>query len=264
MISKLEMKISQSDSFIQDIVKNNIKNLLNNAVIELEIDDPKIDSEYELKPLSLDNDVYIESREDGYINITNLFKAGRKSFDDWYNLEKTKDFLRILSEDTGIHISSLVQHSTSIWVYPYVAINIAQWISPNFDVKISSWIYEVMLTGKIDIGKTKSFQQLRSENKEQKIKINYLTNKYVKNQPRIQYKDQNVIYILTTPSHKKERKYILGKATNLTNRLSTYNKTLAEYPNGPFIGVSVFSEWTIKQSDWNNLEKYTNPKLAGS
>ena len=30
-----------------------------------------------------------------------------------------------------------------------------------------------------------------------------------------------VIYMLTTPSHKKERKYILGKASNLTNRLST-------------------------------------------
>lgn len=106
-----------------------------------------------------------------------------------------------------------------------MAINIAQWISPQFDVKVSSWIYEVMLTGKIDISKTKSFQQLRLENKEHKLKIQYLTKKYVKSQPRFQYKEINVIYIITTPSHKKERKYILGKATNLTNRLSTYNKT---------------------------------------
>jgi hypothetical protein len=82
-----------------------------------------------------------------------------------------------------------------------------------------------MLTGKIDIGKTKSFQQLRLENKEQKLKIQQLTKKYVKSQPRIQYTAQNVIYILTTPTHKNERKYILGKATNLTNRLSVYNKT---------------------------------------
>jgi len=63
------------------------------------------------------------------------------------------------------------------------------------------------------------------EIKEHKIKIDHLTKKYVKSQPRIQYKEKNVIYILTTPSHKKERKYILGKATDLTNRLSTYNKT---------------------------------------
>ena len=63
------------------------------------------------------------------------------------------------------------------------------------------------------------------ENKENKLKIQYLTKKYVKAQPRIQYNEKNVIYILTTPSHKKEGKYILGKATNLTSRLSTYNKT---------------------------------------
>ena len=82
-----------------------------------------------------------------------------------------------------------------------------------------------MLTGKIDISRTKSFQQLHLENKEHKLKIQYLTKKYVKLQPRVQYNEKNVIYILTTPSHKKEGKYILGKATNLTNRLSTYNKT---------------------------------------
>ena len=41
----------------------------------------------------------------------------------------------------------------------------------------------------------------------------------------MQYKETNVIYILTTKLLKKERRYILGKATNLTNRLSTYNKS---------------------------------------
>jgi len=63
------------------------------------------------------------------------------------------------------------------------------------------------------------------EIKEHKIKIEHLTKKYVKKQPRTQYIEKNVIYILTTPSHKKEGKYILGIANNLTNRLSTYNKT---------------------------------------
>lgn len=208
--------------------------LYNEAVIELEenieIEDA-IEQDYKLQPLDLGNDMYIESREDGYINITNLCKAGGKLFGHWNSLDRTKSYLKALSSDIGIAIPDLVAHQTgsgsnqATWVHPYVAINIAQWISPQFDVKISSWIYEVMLTGKIDISKTKSFQQLRLENKEQKIKIQYLTKKYVKSQPRIQYIEQNVIYILTTPSHKKEGKYILGKATNLTNRLSVYNKT---------------------------------------
>jgi len=56
-------------------------------------------------------------------------------------------------------------------------------------------------------------------------KIQYLTKKYVKAQPRVQYEERNVVYILTTANMKKERRYILGKATNLTPRISTYNKS---------------------------------------
>ena len=39
------------------------------------------------------------------------------------------------------------------------------------------------------------------------------------------YPERNVIYILITDDHLKRRTYIIGKAKNLTNRLSTYNKT---------------------------------------
>ncbi|MHA2037401.1 MAG: GIY-YIG nuclease family protein [Promethearchaeota archaeon] len=42
---------------------------------------------------------------------------------------------------------------------------------------------------------------------------------------RQQFPEQNVIYILTTPYLKQNRTYIIGKATNLTTRLSTYNKS---------------------------------------
>ena len=58
-----------------------------------------------------------------------------------------------------------------------------------------------------------------------KDKIMKLTKKYVRKRPRKQFDARNVVYIITTPSLKKDRRYILGKATNLTNRLSTYNKT---------------------------------------
>jgi len=56
-------------------------------------------------------------------------------------------------------------------------------------------------------------------------KVTNLIQKYVKKQPRKKFECSNVIYIITTPSLKKDRRYILGKAKNLTNRLSTYNKT---------------------------------------
>jgi len=66
---------------------------------------------------------------------------------------------------------------------------------------------------------------MEEENKSNKKKIESMTKKYVKRQERVQYEVPNVIYVLTTASLKKERRYILGKAGNLTDRLSTYNKT---------------------------------------
>jgi cell division protein FtsB len=216
------------------------------AVIEIEVDsgdeNEEDNEEYQLKPLDVGAGYQIENREsDGYINVTNLCKAGGKKFNDWKRLNKTDDFLRELSGSIGNPIDQIIQTGTgskftvtgipaavqnsNTWVHPQVAINIAQWISPKFDVKVSAWVYEIMMTGKVDITNTKSYRELQSENKNHKLQIKKLTNKYVKSQPRVQYKEQNVIYILTTPSLKKERRYILGKATNLTNRLSTYNKT---------------------------------------
>jgi uncharacterized Zn-finger protein len=58
------------------------------------------------------------------------------------------------------------------------------------------------------------------------IQIQELTKKYgKKQQKRQQVKEPNVIYILTTKPLKEQRRYIFGKSKNLTNRLSTYNKT---------------------------------------
>jgi hypothetical protein len=190
------------------------------------------DEPYELVPLELDNGYIIESRdEDGYIDVTNLCAAGKKKFNDWNRLNKTKAFLKELSSSAGIPAVELITQNTGgngerhTWVHPQVAINIAQWISPQFDVKVSAWVLEVMMTGKVDITNTKSYRELQQDNKNKQLKIQLMTKKYVKKQPRVQYDEVNVVYILTTANMKKERRYILGKATNLTSRLSVYNKS---------------------------------------
>jgi endogenous inhibitor of DNA gyrase (YacG/DUF329 family) len=195
-------------------------------------DDGDDNQEYKLTPLELGKGITIEHREeDGYINVTNLCKAGGKQFKHWKSIQKTKAFLQVLSNEVGIPTSLLISHKTGFgsdqgtWVHPQVAINIAQWISPQFDVKVSGWVYEIMMTGKVDITNTTSFKQLQQENKNHKIRIQHLTKKYVKAQPRKQYEERNVVYILTTKLMKKDRRYILGKATNLTSRLSVYNKS---------------------------------------
>jgi hypothetical protein len=193
-------------------------------------DEPMID--IQLSELEITKGFTIEHRqEDGYINVTNLCKAGGKLFKNWKKTQKTKAFIQVLSNEVLNGTALLIKHKTGYgseqctWVHPQVAINIAQWISPQFDVKVSGWIYEIMMTGKVDITNTTSFKKLQEDNKQKNIKIQYLTKKYVKSQPRVQYKEKYVIYVLTTALMKKERRYILGKATNLTSRLSVYNKS---------------------------------------
>jgi hypothetical protein len=196
-------------------------------------DDDITIEEYKLEPLNIGGEYNIEYRdEDGYINVTNLCKAGRKHFKDWKKLDKTKVFLNALSKSVLICANLLIKHSIEqtnkeqyTWAHPQIAINISQWISPKFDVKVSGWIYEVMMTGKVDICSTKTYLELQRENKGNKQKIKVMTKKYVKSQSRQQYLEKYVVYLITTRLLRKERRYILGKATNLTNRLSTYNKT---------------------------------------
>ena len=112
---------------------------------------------------------------DGYVDITNLCKAGGKRFKHWHELVKTKEFLKVLGEQLGKEIEEdkenedqenengripaafLINYETGYgskqrtWVHPRVAINIAQWISPSFDVQVSGWVHQLLVVGKVGI-----------------------------------------------------------------------------------------------------------------
>jgi hypothetical protein len=97
--------------------------------------------------MSLNNKLRISLfREDGYINVTKLCKAGNKQFRHWNAINKTRSFLKILQDELKGEI--LIKFQTGYgatqgtWAHPYVAINIAQWISPLFSVYVSKWILE--------------------------------------------------------------------------------------------------------------------------
>ena len=132
------------------------------------INDVKIEKQLQISNLDLGNGFIIENRlEDGYINVTSLCKVGKKQFNDWNRLSKTRTFLQVLSTSTGIPADLLIKmnigglnEDRKTWVHPQVAINIAQWISPEFDVKVSAWIYELVLTGKVELGKEKTNEEL--------------------------------------------------------------------------------------------------------
>ena len=192
----------------------------------------------DIQSLKLKDNYQLEYRDsDGYINITNLCKAGGKEFKSWNRLDKTKRFLDVLSLEVKIHTSSLIKLGTGhkignnniseTWAHPQVAINIAQWISPDFDVLVSKWVYEIMLTGKVDVKDNKTTEELDKlniENKLLKNRIKLLESKFLQKQPRETFdENKNVIYIITTDHKEANGHYKIGKAQNLQKRLSVYN-----------------------------------------
>jgi hypothetical protein len=230
---KIKEDISNDNMFQIDINLNN-KQLNKTKYKDIPEDQVKKD----IQSLKLKDNYQLEYREDdGYINITNLCKAGGKKFNHWNSNDKTKRFLQVLSLDAGIPVTSLIKlgsghkignnNISETWAHPQVAINIAQWISPEFDVLVSKWVYEIMLTGKVDIRNNKTTEELDTMNKENKLlknRIKLLESKVLQKQPRETFEEnKNVVYIVTTEYKEAQGHYKIGKAQDLQKRLSTLN-----------------------------------------
>jgi len=225
---KLINMVIQKDNLLEEIKPRTTKNKLVNIID----DKVQTDNNEIIKPVSLIlNDVVILSRpEDNYINATQLCQAGNKKFNDWFRLDTTKELINVLEADAGIPASGLIdiikggnyKNNQGSWIHPDLACPLAQWISPLFAFQVSKWIRTLFTNGNIDIKALKD-KDILIKNKDKKIKV--LENLCVKKHKREEYPEKNVIYILTTEEHKKNRTYIIGKAKNLKERLTPYNKT---------------------------------------
>ena len=204
-------------------LQNKIENTVNNNLIETTKITPT---------LNLNNVLIISRSEDNYINATQLCQAGNKQFNDWFRLNTTKQLINEESSETGIPVSQLVDikkgnsnaFNQGSWIHPDLAIQLAQWISPKFALQISGWIRTLFTNGTVSI----DVKILEDKNKEIKLKdhkIQLLQDMHLKKHKRVNYPNRNIIYMLTTEDNKKKRNYVLGKTTNLTQRLSNYNKS---------------------------------------
>jgi hypothetical protein len=194
------------------------------------IDDVKEEVEYSNITL---NNVVITSRPlDHYVNATQLCQAGGKFFKDWFRLESTKELINELSADGRILPSGLVEtkrggndkSKQGSWIHPDLSIQLAQWISPKFAIQVSKWIRTLFSDGSIEIDLS-LMREKEVEMRGKDNRIKQLESVCLSKQRRVVYPERNVIYMLTTDDHLRRRTYIIGKAKNLTNRLSTYNKT---------------------------------------
>jgi hypothetical protein len=225
-----EARRNREQNFVIDITVDNKQ--LNRTKYK---DIPEDVVKKEINSLKLKDNYQLEYREeDGYINITNLCKAGGKLFADWSRLKRTECFKQVLSSDMGIPISELIKvgsgskcETSQTWSHPQIAINIAQWISPEFDVMVSRWVYQIILTGKMDIRDSKTTKELDEMNKENKLlknRIKLLEGKTLQKQKREVFEnDKNIVYVITTEYKEAQGHYKIGKTKDLKNRLSTLN-----------------------------------------
>jgi len=211
--------ISNKNKKIEELMINNNQSTIQ-PIIEKQINT--------FESLTLNNIVITSRNEDNFINATQLCQAGGKQFNDWFRLNNTKQLINEAVSETGIPVSQLVdikkgnsgEFIQGTWIHPDLAIQLAQWLSPKFAIQVSKWIRQLFTSGKVEIT-----EKLLTENKLKDQKIKLLEDTYLKKHKREDYPDTNVIYIITTDDHLKNRTYIIGKAKNLKNRLSTYNKT---------------------------------------
>jgi hypothetical protein len=115
---------------------------------------------------------------DGYINVTQLCKAGGKLFGDWHRNEQSTEFLSLLAEKLDLKREQLIDsvlagknEERGTWAHPQVATHIAQWISPEFAVHVSEWIEEWKSTSNVNRKKYFSeLYELKGSKKNQKEK----------------------------------------------------------------------------------------------
>jgi len=245
-IAKLEIKLEKMESTIAKIamesvrpkeVELNIKNTDEDIPIPIgekisSIIIEEIKEEVEYSNITLNNIVISSRPIDHYVNATQLCQAGGKKFSHWFSLDTTKELINELSADAGIPASALVEtkrggnnkSAQGSWIHPDLSIQLAQWISPKFAIQVSKWIRTLFNEGSIEIDINLLREKDRTiSNKDNRIK--QLEAVCLSKQRRVEYPERNVIYMLTTEDHLRRRTYIIGKAKNLTNRLSTYNKT---------------------------------------
>ena len=126
--------------------------------------------------LSNGSSIIIPIREDGYVNVTLLCKAGGKNINEWKKNKSSLDLLNAYFSLGGIPPSQLlksirVSKSQYKFAHPDIAIQIAQWADPYFAIQVSRWTRELLVYGKVELGNEKSSEELDNKFQERIIEL---------------------------------------------------------------------------------------------
>lgn len=105
-------------------------------------------------------DMYeVSVREDGYVNATELCKAGGKKFNNWMNTDTAKELIGAIESDSGILASHLIEtykgntskFQQGTWVHKDIVYPVAWWVSPRFALYVSRVMQELFSTGTVTL-----------------------------------------------------------------------------------------------------------------
>ena len=105
----------------------------------------------QIVPLHIQGHVVGQKRDDGYINATAMCQATGKRLNNYTRASSTKEFINILSAETRIRATELIQtvrggtpEFQGTWVHPQVAIHLGSWLSQKFAVRVASIVMDWM------------------------------------------------------------------------------------------------------------------------
>jgi hypothetical protein len=124
------------------------------------------------------------------VNATQMCRAGGKFYAHYNTTAEMTEFVTTLSSSIGITIFDLVRtkpgHNGGTMVHRRVAMYLAQRISPLFNVQVTGYLDELLLTGRVELGKEKTPEELdaiwksRIAEEQAKIQADYLREKLSK------------------------------------------------------------------------------------
>jgi len=152
------------------------------------------------------------NKQTGYIDITLIATIPDKLFNTWITQESTLNTITGISQQTGIQVSQLIiEEKTQTQLHPDLAIEFIKWLSPVNGIKFAQWVGREKAPANLTIT-VNTHNQTTLPSQFKPISPNTIPD--------------NVVYIITSPVHRKLRTYIIGKAQNIKSRLSNYNKSM--------------------------------------
>ncbi len=205
IINNLMEKLIVKDTQIQNLKDNVETGAKTDTEFKTNINTNFKQNYKEFAVLWNDNNHKILVKDNKFINGEQLCNIANLSFNDWFSLDSTQE----LVNEMGLKI----EKSDGIyWINFDVALMISQWISNKFMLLINNLIINHIIDQHNNTIKLK-------ENEIKVLKDNFLKKQSRENFPN------NCIYIVTSNENKLKRTYIIGKATSLKDRLSSYNKS---------------------------------------